>query len=46
MISAVLAACPGDRPLPTTLRVNAAAGLAVRLTLTRVQAHVLAMALR
>ena len=30
---------PGDGPLPVTLRVNSAAGLAVRLTLAQVQAH-------
>lgn len=30
---------PGDGPLPATLRVNADAGLAVRLTLAQVQAH-------
>lgn len=30
---------PGDGPLPVTLRVDAAAGLAVRLTLAQVQTH-------
>lgn len=33
---------PGEGPLPVTLRVNAAAGLAVRLTLAQVTAHLAA----